>query len=170
MEIYHNKRLSVELKEVTLPDGKSREGVIVHPGDAVVVLPKCGDSCWYLIRQYRFAIGSYILEAPAGTMEPGETPLETASRELIEETGFLAGKLIEKGFIYTTPGFTDEKIYLFEARDLSPSDVSLKDEDEFIELIKVTGHELGYMCKDGRISDAKTISVVYRCLGDGACQ
>jgi ADP-ribose pyrophosphatase len=166
MEVYRNKRLSVELKDVILPDGRSREGVIVHPGDAVVVLPKCGDSCWYLIRQYRFAIGTFILEAPAGTIEPGENPPETAGRELIEETGFRADKLIDRGFIYTTPGFTDEKIYLFEARDLSPSDASHQDEDEFIELVKVTGIELGSMCRDGRISDAKTISVVYRCLED----
>lgn len=165
MELYRNKRLSIELREYRLPDGRNKKGVIAHPGDAVVILPRCGESSWHLIRQYRFAVGSYILEAPAGKLEQGESPAETAKRELIEETGFQAGHMIEKGFIYTTPGFSDEKLHLFEARDLSPSSEYEKDEDELIELVTVTGEELEQMCLDGRVSDAKTISVVYRCLG-----
>jgi ADP-ribose pyrophosphatase len=84
---------------------------------------------------------------------------------LIEETGFEPGTLIGRGFIYTTPGFTDEKIYLFEAGDLTPSDLYSQDEDEYIELIRVSGTDLVAMCRDGRITDAKTISVVFRCLG-----
>ena len=88
----------------------------------MVILPNCGNSRWHLIRQYRFAVGSYILEAPAGKLETGESPVETAKRELIEETGFQAGTMVEKGWIYTTPGFSDEKLHLFEARDLTPSD------------------------------------------------
>ncbi len=164
MELFRNGRLFIERLEHTLPDGRKKEGVIVHPGDAVVVLPKCGDSCWHLIRQYRFAVGSYILEAPAGKLEPGESPFETANRELIEETGYQAGEMVEKGWIYTTPGFSDEKLFLFEARDLSRSDNFEKDDDELIELVTLTGRELELMCLDGRVSDAKTISVVYRCL------
>jgi ADP-ribose pyrophosphatase len=162
MEIYRNRRLSVETKEITYPDGRRSDGVLVHPGDAVIILPGCGDSSWLLIRQYRFAIDSYILEAPAGTMEPGESPEETARRELIEETGFEPGTLIGRGFIYTTPGFTDEKIHLFEAGDLTPSDRYSQDEDEYIELVRVSGPDLVAMCRDGRITDAKTISVIFR--------
>ncbi len=165
MEIYRNRRLSVEKKEITYPDGRRGDGVLVHPGDAVLILPACWDSSWLLIRQYRFAIDSCILEAPAGTMEPGELPEETARRELIEETGFEAGTLTGRGFIYTTPGFTDEKIHLFEAGDLKPSDRYSRDEDEYIELIRVSGPDLIKMCRDGRITDAKTISAVFRCLG-----
>ncbi len=164
MELFRSKRLVIERVEYTLPDGRRKEGVIAHPGDAVVILPKCGDACWHLIRQYRFAVGSYILEAPAGKLEEGEFPVETAHRELIEETGYQAGDMVEKGWIYTTPGFSDEKLHLFEARDLSLSDAFEKDEDELIELVTVTGRELEQMCLDGRVSDAKTISVVYRCL------
>jgi ADP-ribose pyrophosphatase len=164
MELFRNKRLSIELKQYTLPDGRTKEGVIAHPGDAVVILPKCGDSRWHLIRQFRFAVGSYILEAPAGKLEEGESPVETAKRELIEETGYQAGTMIERGWIYTTPGFSDEKLHLFEAQDLTPSDTFKKDEDELIELVTVTGQELEQMCLDGRVSDAKTISIVYRCL------
>jgi ADP-ribose pyrophosphatase len=165
MEVFRTRRLSVETREITYPDGRSAEGVLVHPGDAVAILPQCGNSTWLLIRQYRFAIDSYIFEAPAGTMEPGESPEETAGRELIEETGFEAGTFINRGFIYTTPGFTDEKIYLFEARDLTPSDRFSRDEDEYIELARVSGPDLLAMCRDGRIADAKTISIIFRCLG-----
>jgi ADP-ribose pyrophosphatase len=164
MELFRGKRLFIEQVEYFLPDGRTKKGVIAHPGDAVVILPKCGDSCWYLIRQYRFAVGRYILEAPAGKLEPGESPVETAKRELIEETGYQAGTMIEKGWIYTTPGFSDEKLYLFEATGLTPSEAFEKDEDELIELVTVTTRELEEMCLDGRVSDAKTISVVYRCL------
>ena len=72
------------------------------------MLPIEGDSC-ILLRQFRFAIGEHLCEAPAGTMDPGETPLATAQRELIEETGLLGDRFIPRGFIYTTPGFTTEK-------------------------------------------------------------
>jgi ADP-ribose pyrophosphatase len=162
MEVFRSRRLSVETKEITYPDGKRAEKVLVHPGNAVAILPQCEDSSWLLIRQYRFAIGSYILETPAGTMEPGESPDETAGRELIEETGFEAGTLIDRGFIYTTPGFTDEKIYLFEARDLTPSDRFSQDEDEYIESVRFAGPDLLAMCRDGRITDAKTLSLILR--------
>ena len=86
MELYRGSRLSVEKIRVRMPDGQERDRVVVHPGDAVAVLPFTTDSGCYLIRQFRFAIGQYILEAPAGTLNPGESPDETAYRELIEET------------------------------------------------------------------------------------
>jgi ADP-ribose pyrophosphatase len=164
VELYHGKRLMVERKKVRLPGGKEVERVLVHPGDAVAVLPIRADSCCYLIRQYRFAIDEYIYEAPAGTLNPGERPLETARRELIEETGLQAETFIDRGFIYTTPGFTDERIFLFEAFGLSPSCEYMKDEDEVIEVLKVPLANLPEMISDGRISDAKTIALIFRCL------
>lgn len=164
MELYRGKRLSVERKTVLLPGGKQVERVLVHPGNAVAILPVSDDGNCFLLRQYRFAIGKYICEAPAGTLEPGESPLETARRELIEETGMQGGTFIDRGFILTTPGFTDERIYLFEARDLSPSTDYEKDEDEVIEVFRVPITELPGMVSDGRISDAKTIALIFRCL------
>jgi len=168
MELYRGTRLSVDKVRVRLPNGQERERVVVHPGDAVAVLPVRADLSCYLIRQFRYAIGEYILEAPAGTLNSGEKPKETAYRELIEETGYQAATLIPRGFLYTTPGFTDERIYLFEAHDLSPSCLYEKDEDEEIEVIRVSLADLPLMIHDGRISDAKTIALVYRCLGPGA--
>ena len=166
MELYRGTRLTIEKREITLPGGKVVERVMVHPGNAVAILPVIGDASCYLLRQFRFAVGEYIYEAPAGTLNPGESPLDTARRELIEETGFQADTFIPRGFIYTTPGFTDERIHLFEAHNLTPSCEYEKDEDEVIEVVKVTFAELDAMIADGRISDAKTICLAYRCLGE----
>ena len=164
MEIFRGRRLWIEKRTIRLPNGIEREKVIVHPGNAVAILPLNGDQC-KLLRQYRYAIDQYIVEAPAGTMEPGEDPLLTARRELIEETGFTAQTIVSKGFIYTTPGYTEEKIFLFEARDLSPSQEYGKDEDEVIEVVDVATKDLETMIHDGIIVDAKTICLIYHCLG-----
>jgi ADP-ribose pyrophosphatase len=163
MEIFRGKRLWIEKRTIRLPYGREREKVIVHPNNAVAIFPVDGDRC-KLLKQYRFAINQYIYEAPAGTIEQGEDPKETARRELIEETGFAAEKIIPKGFIYTTPGFTDEKIFLFEASDLSPSDEYGKDEDEVIEVLDIPTSDLKGMIQDCTIVDAKTICLIHRCL------
>ncbi len=163
-EIFRGRRLWIETKTIRLPTGTEREKVIVHPSNAVAILPIDGDRC-KLLKQYRYAIDQYIIEAPAGTMEKGEEPITTAGRELIEETGFAAETIVPKGFIYTTPGFTDEKIFLFEARDLSPSAEYEKDDDEVIEVIDVALKDLPAMIREGRIVDGKTICLIQRCLG-----
>jgi len=163
MEIYRGKRLSIEKREIILPSGTKKERVVIHPGGAVAILPVEGDDC-YLIRQYRFAIADYILEAPAGTIDEGEEPIKTAHRELIEETGMEAGTLVPKGWIYSSPGYTDERIWLYLARDLSPSSAYAMDDDEIIEVIRVPIKDLWPMVADGRIVDAKTICLICRCL------
>jgi ADP-ribose pyrophosphatase len=164
MEIFRGRRLWIEQRTIRLPHGAEREKVIVHPSNAVAIFPIQGDRC-KLLKQYRYAIDQYIFEAPAGTMEPGEDPQSAAGRELIEETGFAATTIIPKGFIYTTPGYTDEKIFLFEARGLSPSDEFGKDEDEIIEVKDIPLSDLNTMIIDGTIVDAKTICLIHRCLG-----
>ncbi|ADN35383.1 NUDIX hydrolase [Methanolacinia petrolearia DSM 11571] len=162
--IYDGGRMKVEQVEIDLPGGITLERIVVKPGGAVAMLPVEDDYC-YLIRQYRYPIEKYIYEAPAGTMDEGEKPPETAHRELIEETGFKAEELIDKGFIYTTPGYTNEVIYLYEARGLSPSSEFSPDPDELIEVVKVKKDEVHAMIADGRIVDAKTICLAYKCLG-----
>ena len=163
MEIYRGRRLWVEKRTIRLPMGTEREKIIIHPGHAVAILPIEGDRV-KLLRQYRYAVDQYIMEAPAGTMEPGEDPADCARRELIEETGFAAVKIVERGFIWTTPGFTDEKIFLFEGRGLSPSTEFGKDEDEIIEVVDVPLKDLDTMIRDGSICDAKTIALIHRCF------
>lgn len=164
MEIFRGRRLWIEQRNVVLPNGLERQKVIVHPSDAVAILPVDGDRC-KLLRQYRYAIDDYILEAPAGALESGEEPMAAAGRELIEETGFAAQVIEPRGFIITTPGYTDEKIYLYEASGLSPSQEFEKDEDEVIEVYDIPVRDLPAMVLDGRITDAKTICLIYRCLG-----
>jgi ADP-ribose pyrophosphatase len=164
MEIFRGRKLWIEKRTIRLPNGIDREKIIVHPRNAVAILPVQGDRC-KLLKQYRYAVDQYIFEAPAGTMEEDEDPLATAQRELIEETGFVAKTIVPKGFIYTTPGYTDEKIFLFEARDLSPSEEFGKDEDEIIEVMDVATSDLNDMIINGTIVDAKTICLIHRCLG-----
>jgi ADP-ribose pyrophosphatase len=163
MEIFRGRRLWIEQRRVRLPNGIERDKVIVHPSNAVAVLPIDGDRC-KLIRQYRYAIDDYILEAPAGALEKDEDPLAAAGRELIEETGFAAGSVESRGFIITTPGYTDEKIFLYEARGLTPSQEYGRDDDEVIEVMDVAVNDLAGMIHDGTITDAKTICLICRCL------
>ncbi len=163
-EIYRGPRLTIERSLFLLPDGREKERIVVRPLDAVAMLPIDGDHC-YLLCQYRFAIGRYLWEAPAGAIDPGERPEEAARRELIEETGLEAARLIPRGYVYTTPGFTTERLYLFEARELSPSSEFAKDEDEEIRVERLRQEEVRRMAADGRICDAKTICLVHLCLG-----
>ena len=164
MEIFRGRRLWIEQRDVRLPNGLERQKLIVHPSSAVAILPIDGSRC-KLIRQYRYAIDDYILEAPAGALEKDEDPLDAAGRELIEETGFAASTIEPRGFIITTPGYTDEKIFLYEAHGLTTSQEFEKDEDEVIEVVDVAVRDLPAMVRDGRITDAKTICLIYRCLG-----
>ncbi|KAF5038479.1 ADP-ribose pyrophosphatase [anaerobic digester metagenome] len=163
MEIYRGKRLTVEKREITLPNGKQKERVIVHPGGAVAILPVEGDYC-YLIRQYRYAVDDSIYEVPAGTIDEGEEPHETARRELIEETGMKAETFTPKGWIYSSPGYTDERIWLYIAKGLSPCRDYDMDEDEVIEVVRTPIRDLAAMIVDGRIVDAKTICLICRSL------
>lgn len=164
MEIFRGRRLWIEQRNIQLPNGIIREKVIVHPSNAVAILPIEGNQC-KLIRQYRYAIDDYIIEAPAGALEKDEDPLTAAGRELIEETGFAAQTIEPRGFIITTPGYTDEKIFLYEAHDLSPSKEFGKDDDEIIEVLDIPVKDLNRMICDGSITDAKTICLIHRCLG-----
>ena len=163
-EIYRGKRLRVVKELYRSPSGREKERIVIHPGDAAAMLPIEGETC-ILLRQFRFAIGEYLCEAPAGTLDPGEGPLDTARRELIEETGLAGGTFIPRGFIYTTPGFTTEKIHLFEVHGLTPSREYAPDEDEEIEVVRVPVPEVRAMVRGGLIRDAKTTALVARCLG-----
>ena len=136
--------------------------IVVHPG-AVCVVPLLDNGDVVLVRQYRHATGARLLEICAGGLNPGEDPLEAARRELEEETGYLAGKLVERARFWTTPGFTTEFMYLYEATDLVKTQTN-PDEDEIIEVEIATPEDSLRMIDDGRIQDAKSILGLLRVL------
>lgn len=136
--------------------------IVVHPG-AVCVVPLLDNGDVVLVRQYRHATGTRLLEICAGGLKPGEDPLEAARRELEEETGYLAGKLVERARFWTTPGFTTEFMYLYEATDLVKTQTN-PDEDEIIDVEIATREDSLRMIDDGRIQDAKSILGLLRVL------
>jgi len=157
--VHRGRKIAVRLDRVRLPNGgESTQDVIVHPG-AVAIVPLLADGRVVLIRQWRHAVGEWLLEVPAGTLEPGEKPVDCARREVREETGYEAGVMDLLSTFYTTPGFTDEVMYGFVARDLAPATEDL-DADEVIETVEVECAEALAMCLDGRIRDGKTIAVL----------
>jgi len=113
-----------------------------------------------LIRQYRHAAGGYLLEVPAGKLDPGEEPEACIARELAEEIGHKARRIEPLGSILTTPGFTDEVIWLFEASDLTPCESDLQD-DEVIEPVSFGFDEALAMVRSGEIRDAKTTAALF---------
>ena len=154
--VYDGRIVKLGLETATLPDGRTVElEVVRHPGAAAVV-PLHGDGSVTLVHQYRHAGGGMHYELPAGVLEPGESPESCAGRELAEETQLQAAVLQPLGPIHTTPGFTDERIWLFVATGLSPSPAQ-PDDDEYIEVVRVSGDDALAMCRDGRITDAKTL-------------
>jgi ADP-ribose pyrophosphatase len=149
---------------VRFPDGSAGEmEMIRHPGAAAVLpvltQPTAPDPQVLLIRQYRYAAGGPVWEVPAGRLDPGEDPADCARRELAEEAGVTAGRLERLTTIYTTPGFTDEKIHLFAAYDLA-THPHRHEPDEFIEVVPHPLSRVLGMIRDGEIVDAKTAVTV----------
>jgi ADP-ribose pyrophosphatase len=152
---YRGAFLEMRTERVSLPNGKTIElDMIRHPGASAVV-PFVSDDEVLLIRQYRHAAGGTIYEVPAGKLDPGESPESCAARELEEEAGQRAGRLDPLGAIWTTPGFTDERIHLFAAFDLEAVPQRLQD-DEVIELVRKPLAEALELVWSGELSDAKS--------------
>lgn len=148
-------RLRVNRERVRLPSGRELELEIVrHPGAAAIV-PFASPDEVFLIRQYRHAANGTILEVPAGKIDPGESPEDCAVRELEEEAGQRAGRLESLGWIWTTPGFTDEKIHLFAAFDLTEVPPRPED-DESIETLRVPFQAALDLIWSGELRDAKS--------------
>ena len=156
---WRGKIFEARTLDVELPDGSSgyREIVRHHGGAGVVALDDGGRVC--LIRQYRVAIGRMTLEIPAGKLEPGEAGASCAARELVEETGLIAGRLEPLVCVLGSPGFTDEHTEVFLARDLDQGDAS-PDEDELVECVWVPLGDAVEAAFRGLIQDGKTVSGV----------
>lgn len=153
--------LKIDLEDVRLSGGKLAVlEVIRHPG-AAAALPFLPDGRVILVRQYRHAMGGWILEVPAGKLEPGEAPDACIGREVEEEVGYRPDRLVALGSIFTTPGFTDEVIWLYEAHDLTET-ATAHEPDELIEVVKMSLAEAVTAVEDGRIRDGKSVSTILK--------
>lgn len=155
-KIYSGRVVGLSVETIVFPDGKeaTRE-VVRHPG-AVAMVPLLSSREVVLIRQFRYSAGKSLWEIPAGTLEPGETPLDCAHRELVEEVGYRAQEMEPLGGFYTSPGFCTEFLHLFAALNLERTETHL-DKDEQIEAHPMTLDEAMRKVENGEIVDAKTI-------------
>lgn len=157
--VFKGRRFTICSLDVKTDETHSvKREAVVHPG-AVVILPILEDTTILMIRNQRYAVGERLWELPAGTLEPQEPPLETARRELIEETGYQAEDVAPLLTFYTSPGFCTEKMYAFVARGLQHVGQNL-DEAEDIVVEKVSWQNALAMIQDGTIRDAKTLTTL----------
>ncbi len=166
---YSGRIISVDVDRVRFPDGSEGELEMVrHPGASAVVPflsdPRGEDPQVLLIRQYRYAAEQFMYEIPAGRLDPGESPDACARRELREETGCDASLIEVMTTIYTTPGFTDEKIHLFMATGLTQGEAA-RESDEFIEAKALPISRCLTMIQQGEITDGKTIVAILFAAG-----
>jgi ADP-ribose pyrophosphatase len=147
-------------ENITLQNGVTTDiDVIRHPGaSAIVPLPERGKVI--LIKQYRHAIGNFIWEIPAGTLNPKEKAIDCAKRELVEETGFAARAWQKLGEITPVPGYSDERIHIFLAENLEPAEQNL-DSDEVLDVYDFKYEDALEMVYNGKIQDSKTIAGLF---------
>ncbi len=155
---YQGRKFNFEVAKLRLPNGAEGDWECIrHPGGALAV-PVTKDGKLVLVRQYRFALESRLLEFPAGTIEVNEDPAETIKREIEEETGYRAERWRSLGKFPLAPGYSDEYIYAFLAQNLEKlAQPPPQDDDEDIEVVLMTVEELEGAILAGKLVDAKTI-------------
>lgn len=159
--VYKGRIFDITSDEIVLSDGLKRNREIIHHPGGVVILAIKEDNNVLLVKQNRYAVKSVQTELPAGRLEKGEDPLFAAKRELREETGYIAKNWESLGYIFTTFGICDEKLYLFKATDLT-FDKPDPDEGEILDYFELPLSEVYKLIKNGTINDAKTICALAR--------
>lgn len=158
-EVFAGKRVNVAIDDLKMPDGKiAHWELVTHPG-ASAVIPIDEEGNIILVRQYRNAADDYVLEIPAGCLEPGEDPKLCASRELEEETGYKANTVEYLFKFYSSIGITNEIIHIYVAKDLVKTQQNL-DEDEFVTIESYKLEDLLDMIYTGELVDCKTMSTL----------
>ena len=158
--IYKGKVINLRCDDAELFNGEPcKREIIEHSGGACVL---CEDNGKILfVKQYRYAYGESLLEIPAGKLNDGEEPCQTALRELAEETGIKAGGMEFLQVLYPTPGYTNEKIYLYRAKGIEKTKQNL-DDGEFLDVVWITEEKVQKMLNAGEIRDAKTVVALQR--------
>ena len=157
--VYNGRVFRVTKDEILCPNGQQSIREIVHHRGGVAILFKADDK-FIFEKQYRYALGEEIIEMPAGKLEAGETPLEAAKRELLEETGYRPLEMVHLGDSYPTPGYSSEIIHLYYCPKAVKEERHL-DSDENIELIYLSLEEIEQMIQEGKIKDSKTVASIY---------
>lgn len=161
--IFEGSVLKFRVDTVKLPNKKThKREVVEHPG-SVAIVPQFEDGKIILVRQFRQPAKVVTVEIPAGTLGLGEEPVDCALRELIEETGYVAGRLEKLFSCFTSPGYSSEKIHIYYASQLEKT-VQQPETDEFIDLLIIDLSKAIDMIKDGKIEDAKTICGIFGML------
>jgi ADP-ribose pyrophosphatase len=160
--IFRGRKIDLALQEVALRDGTTAEREVVLHRGAVALVPMVDDGHVCLVRNRRYAVDRTLLEVPAGTIDPGESPDQTAERELLEETGYHAGRIRRIREWYVSPGVMNERMHLYLCEDLKPGSVS-PELDEQLETVIIPWEEALAMADDGRIEDAKTLLALLIC-------
>ena len=155
VELFRGRVFSVTVDSIREGDKVYEREVVHHPGSAVIV-PMFADGTIALVRQYRHPAVRYLLEAPAGTLNQGETPEAGAARELEEELGCVAGRLEKLSEFFVSPGFCEEKMWVYLATDLFETSQQLED-DEILDVVRLPFAQALGMITTGEIEDAKTI-------------
>ena len=156
---FEGRLLRLRVDEVAFDDGRlGRREVVEHPG-AVAILPWDGERLTF-VRQWRHPAGRALLEVPAGTLDPGESPETTARRELAEEVGLGAGRWEQGPAFFTAPGFCTEYLTIFLATDIHPDTTASHDDDEELEPVSLTLPEALDAAERGEIEDAKSLVAV----------
>lgn len=164
--VYDGKIITVYNDKVEISDGKtSFREVVEHSGGVVILAFHKKDDIEkiLMVKQFRYPLKQPLLELPAGKLEKGEDPFEAAKRELTEETGYIAKNWEDLGHIFTSPGYSDEKLYLYKATELEYVG-DCPDEGEILIEYEFSIDEIKKMIKDGEITDAKTICAVMKGL------
>ena len=154
-EVFGGRLISVVRDTVREGEQTYLREVVRHPGGAAAV-PVFEDGSVVFVSQYRHPTRKYVLELPAGKLDPGERPAETAARELEEELGLVAGRLEQLSEFYTTPGFCEERLWVFLATELRETALR-REEDEIIEVVRMPFTRALEMAVKGEFEDAKTI-------------
>ncbi|OGU55714.1 MAG: ADP-ribose pyrophosphatase [Ignavibacteria bacterium RBG_13_36_8] len=159
--IFRGHVFDVKVDEIEYNSGnKSKRETVVHPGGAVIVAVK-DDGKIILVKQYRHALQKFIYELPAGKLGKHEDPLHCAARELAEETGYTSDNITKLGYIYTTPGYCDEILHIYLAKNLKSGNHNREEGEENMELHEFILNEIDEMIRNEEIVDGKTLSGIY---------
>ncbi len=164
--VYEGDVVNLDVHTVQMPDGATAVREVIRHSGASAVLPIDAEGRVLLVRQFRLAAGSDLLEIPAGRLDEGEHPRECAIREMREETGYKPHELAELGAFFVAVGYSTEKIHLFLGRQLEPAPLAM-DDDEIIQIERVPFQEAVAMAQDGRLVDSKTIIALLRAARQG---